>query len=159
MPIFHCTGGEKRWRKSRVFISEKLQPDAGPDAVQGGPARPVSSNHWQRRTREGRGPARPVPCGPGASGHAPSGQRVSQCRSDAVTRPVTCDRTRPIARGAIWTPIGRRVQRIRSNGVARPVTKTALSDAHYCCLSCSDRTYPVTLTGASGYHDFHCVVL
>jgi hypothetical protein len=103
MPIFYCAGGEKRWRKSRVFISEKLQPDAGPDAVQGGPARPVSSNRRQRCTREGRGPARPVPRGTKASGHAPSGQHVSQCRSNAVACPVKCDRTRPIARGALWT--------------------------------------------------------
>jgi hypothetical protein len=77
MPIFHCTEGEKRWQKSGVFISEILQPDAGPDAVQGGPARPVSSNRRQRRTREGLGPARPVPRGARASGHAPCGQRVS----------------------------------------------------------------------------------
>jgi hypothetical protein len=76
MPIFYCAGGEKRWRKSEVFISEKLQPDAGPDTVQGGPARPVSSNRRQKRTREGHGPARPVPRGSGASGHAPCDQRV-----------------------------------------------------------------------------------
>jgi hypothetical protein len=126
-----------------VFISEKLQPDT----VQVGPARPVSSNRRLRRTREGRGPARPVPRGTRASGHALSGQRVSQCRSDVVARPVTCDRTRPITRRALWTPIGRRVQRVRSNGVARPVTATALSDAHCCCLSSSDRTCLVTLTG------------
>jgi hypothetical protein len=142
-----------------VFISEKLQPDARPDVVQGGPARPVSSNHRQRRTREGRGPARPVPRGTRATGHVPSGQRVSQCRSDVVACPVTCDRTCPIARGALWTPIGRWVQRVRSNGVARPITATALSDVHCCCLSYSDRTCPVTLTGAFGHHVFHCVVL
>jgi hypothetical protein len=159
MPIFYCARGEKRWQKSRVFISKKLQPDAGPDAVQGGPACPVSSNRRQRRTREGHGPARPVPRGTRASGHASSGQRVSQCRSDAVARPVTCDQTRPITQGALWTPIGRQVQHVRSNGVARPVTTTALSDTHCCCLSCSDRTCPVTLTGASDHHVFHCVVL
>jgi hypothetical protein len=61
MPIFHCTGGEKRWRKSRVFISEKLKLDAGPDMVQGGPTRSVSLNRRQRRTR-------PVTL-TGASGH------------------------------------------------------------------------------------------
>jgi hypothetical protein len=33
MPIFLCAGGKKRWRKSGVFLSEKLQPDAEPDAV------------------------------------------------------------------------------------------------------------------------------
>jgi hypothetical protein len=122
--FFHCAGGEKRWRKSGVFISEKLQPDVG--------LRPVSSNHRQRRAREGRGP---------------------------VARPVTCDRTCLIARGALWTPIESRVQRVRSNGEARPVTAMALSNAHCYYLSCSDRTRPVTLTGASGHHDFHCDVL
>jgi hypothetical protein len=35
---------EKRRQKSGVFIIEKCQPDAGPDVVQGGPARPVSSS-------------------------------------------------------------------------------------------------------------------
>jgi hypothetical protein len=150
MPIFHCAGGEKRWRKSGVFISKKLLPDAGPDAVQGGK---------QRRTHEGRRPTRPVPRGSGASGHAPSGQRVSLCRSDTVACPVTCNWTHPIARGALWTPIRRRVQRVRLNGVARPVTATALSNVHCCYLSCSDRTHPVTLTGVSGYHVSHCVVL
>jgi hypothetical protein len=152
MPIFYCAGGKKRWRKSGVFISEKLQPDAGPDAVQGGPARLISSNCRHRCTREGRGPARPIPRGTGASGHAPSGQHVSQCRSDMVARPVMCDRTRLITWGALWTPIGCWVPRVRSKGVARPVMATTLSDAHYCCLSC-------TLTGASGHHVFHCVVL
>jgi hypothetical protein len=29
MSIFHCAGGKKKWRKFGVFISEKLQPDAG----------------------------------------------------------------------------------------------------------------------------------
>jgi hypothetical protein len=48
IPIFHCARGEKRWRKSGMFISEKLQPDAGLDAVQGGPARPVNSSRGQR---------------------------------------------------------------------------------------------------------------
>jgi hypothetical protein len=33
MPIFHCAGGKKRWRKSEVFLSENLQPDAKSDAV------------------------------------------------------------------------------------------------------------------------------
>jgi hypothetical protein len=50
MPIFHCARGKKKWRKSEVFISEKLQPDTGPDAVKGGPARPVSSSRAQRRS-------------------------------------------------------------------------------------------------------------
>jgi hypothetical protein len=136
IPIFHYVGGEKRWQKSKVFISEKLQPDAGPDAVQGGPARPVSSNRRQRHTREGRGSACPVPRGTEASGHTPSGQRVSQCRSDAVASPVTCDRTRPITRGALWTPIGRRgvsdcarssLDSDRTPGAARPVKRCSAS--------------------------------
>jgi hypothetical protein len=40
---------EKRRQKSGVFITEKRQPDAGPDTVQGGLARPVSSSRGQRR--------------------------------------------------------------------------------------------------------------
>jgi hypothetical protein len=127
MPIFHCTRGKKRWRKSEVFISKKLQPDAGPDAARGGPVCPVSSNRRQRRTREGRGPARPVPHGTGASGHAPSGQRMSQCQSDTGACPVTCDRTRPITRGSLWTLIGRRVQRIRSRATGHVRSREELS--------------------------------
>jgi hypothetical protein len=50
MPIFHCAGGEKRWQKSRVFITEKIQSDTGPDTVQGGPARSVSSSRGKRRS-------------------------------------------------------------------------------------------------------------
>jgi hypothetical protein len=49
MPIFYYAGGEKRWRKSRVFIPKKLQPNVGPDAVQDGLACPVSSSRGQRR--------------------------------------------------------------------------------------------------------------
>jgi hypothetical protein len=75
-----------------------------------------------------------------------------------AARPVTCDRTRPVAVGAYWTPTGRQVQRVRSNARARLVTATVTSDAHCSRLSCSDRTRPVTLTGASGQYVFHCVV-
>jgi hypothetical protein len=67
-----------------------------------------------------------------------------------LARPVTCDRTCPVAVGAYWTPTGRQVQRIRSNARVRPVTATVTSDAHCSRLSCSDRTRPVTLTEASG---------
>jgi hypothetical protein len=75
-----------------------------------------------------------------------------------VARPVTCDWMRPITREALWTPIGRREQRVRSNGEASSVTATALTDSHYYYLSYSDRMRPVTLTGASGHHVFHCGV-
>jgi hypothetical protein len=88
-----------------------------------------------------------------------SGPLLDSDRTPGAARPVTCDRTRSIARGALWTPIRRQVQRVQLNGVVRPVTATTLFDAHYCCLSCSDRTRLVSLTGASGHHDFHCVVL
>jgi hypothetical protein len=40
----------KQRRKFRVFIPKKLQPDAGPDVVQGGPARPVSSSRGLRHS-------------------------------------------------------------------------------------------------------------
>jgi hypothetical protein len=75
-----------------------------------------------------------------------------------VTHPVTCDRTRPVAVGALWTLTGHRVQRVRSNAEARPVMATVTSDTHCSCLSCSDQTRPITLTGASGQHVLHCVV-
>jgi hypothetical protein len=71
-----------------------------------------------------------------------------------VAHPVTCDRTRPVMVGALWTLTECRVQRVRSNAEARPVMAMAPSDAHCCCLSYSDRTCPVTLTGASGHHVF-----
>jgi hypothetical protein len=121
-------------------------------------ARPVSSNLRQTRAQGGHGPARPVPRGTSASGRTPFGTVLDVELIGHVARPVTCDRTRPVAVGALWTPTGRRVQRVRSNAEARPVTTTAPSDAHCCCLSCSDRTHLVTLTGASGHHIFHCVV-
>jgi hypothetical protein len=107
-------------------------------------ARPVSSNRRQTRAREGRGPARPVPHGTGVSGQTPFGVVHDEELIGRAARPVTCDRTRPIARGALWTPTGRQVQRVRSKGEARPVTATALSDLHCYCLSCSDRTRLVT---------------
>jgi hypothetical protein len=88
-----------------------------------------------------------------------SGPLLDSHRTSGAACPVTCDRTRPIARGALWTPIGHWGQRVRSNGVARPITATTLCDMHCCCLSCNDRTRLVSLTSASGHHDFHCAVL
>jgi hypothetical protein len=73
-------------------------------------------------------------------------------------RLVTCDRTRPVAVGAYWTPTGCQVQRVRSNARAHPVTTTVTSDVHCSRLSCSDRTRSVTLIGASGQHVLNCVV-
>jgi hypothetical protein len=52
-----------------------------------------------RRVRWSLGPERPV---------------SNATRSDAVARPVTCDRTRPVIVGALWTPTGCRVKRVRS---------------------------------------------
>jgi hypothetical protein len=78
--LFSIAPEVRKYGESLECLSlKKLEPDAGPDVVQGGPTHLVSSNRKQRRTREGRGPARPVPRGTRASGHAPSGQRVSQC--------------------------------------------------------------------------------
>jgi hypothetical protein len=74
-------------------MSEKLQPDAGPDMIQGGPACPVSSNHRQMRTQEGRGPAHPVPRGTGASGHAPR-RAARRAGASGHVRPDTSDRVR-----------------------------------------------------------------
>jgi hypothetical protein len=129
---------------------------------------------WQTPTRRwtGRGPGltervrsvqrgagtkglQPARHGTGASGQAPKGAERGEERIGRAARPVTGDRTRPIARGALWTPIGHWVQCVRSYGEAGPVTATALSDSHCYCLSCSYRTCPITLTGASGHHVFH----
>jgi hypothetical protein len=75
-----------------------------------------------------------------------------------AARPVTYDQTRPVAVGAYWTPTGRQVQHVWSNARARPVMATVTYDAHCSRLSYSDRTRPVTLTGAFGQYDFLGIV-
>jgi hypothetical protein len=95
-------------------------------------------------------PAHPVPHGTGASGQASRGAERSGVLIGRAARPVMT--------GAYWTPTGCQVQRVRSNARACPVTATVTSDAHCSRLSCSDRTRPVTLTGAFGQYVFHCVV-
>jgi hypothetical protein len=95
------------------------------------------TGHWSGLTsvsgqftwvqRKGVRPAHPRVPGTGASGRAPRGAERGVELIGRVARPVTCDRTHPIARGALWTPIGRQVQRVRSNGEAGPVTATGLS--------------------------------
>jgi hypothetical protein len=75
-----------------------------------------------------------------------------------AARPVTCDQTRPVVMGAYWTLTGRQVGRVRSYARVRLVIATVTSDVHCSCLSCSERTRPVTLTGASGQHVLNCVV-
>jgi hypothetical protein len=149
MPIFHCARDEKRWRKSRVFISEKLQPDARPDAVQGGPAHPISSNRKQTRAQEGRGPARSVPRGTSAFGHAP---RRAPRRAGASGRVRSREELSRLGPDTGCSASGQTVKRARS--------WQWLSDSHCYCLSYSDRTHPVTLTGASGHHVFslRCLV-
>jgi hypothetical protein len=121
-------------------------------------ARPVSSNRRQTRVQGGHRPACPVPHGTGASGRTPIGTVLDVELIGHAACPVTCDRTHPIVLGALRTPIEHRVQSVRSSSEARPVTATSLSNAHCCCLSCSDRTRLVTLTSASGHHVFHYVV-
>jgi hypothetical protein len=117
-----------------------------------------ASSQFTWAQRKGAQPARPVPHGTGASGRSPRGAERGEGLIRPVACPVACDRTCSVAVGALWTPTGRHVQRVRSNGGARPVTATTLSNARCYCLSCSDRTRPVTLTGKSGHHVFHCVV-
>jgi hypothetical protein len=73
-------------------------------------------------------------------------------------RPVMYDQTHPVVMGAYWTLTGRQVGRVRSYARARPVIATVTSDVHYSRLSCSDRTRPVTLTGASGQLVLNCVI-
>jgi hypothetical protein len=101
---------------------------------------------------------RPVHHGTGASGQAPRGAVFDVETIGRVARPVTCDRTRPVTVGDLWTLTGRRVQRVRSNTEVRPVMATATSEAHCSRLSCSDQTHIVTLTGASGQHILHYVI-
>jgi hypothetical protein len=103
-------------------------------------------------------PARPVLHGIGASGQASRGAESSEVMIGRAARPVTYDRTRSVVLGAYWTPTRRQVGRVRSYARARPVIATVTSDAHCSRLSCSDRTRPVTLTGASGQLVLNCVV-
>jgi hypothetical protein len=104
MPISTAPEAEKRRRKSGVFFAEKHQPDAGPDAVQDGPARPVSAPRvcdrtlvWpdqlvrsahlgtEERCTQNARPARPLVLGTGASGHVRS-DASGHVRSDASGR-------------------------------------------------------------------------
>jgi hypothetical protein len=125
-------------------------------------------------------PARPVLHGTGASGQASRGVESAGVMIERGARPVMYDQTRPVVEGAYWTQTGRwhcrvrsllrglvvlndrRVrsvdQHVRSYARARPVIAMVTSDAHCSRLSCSDRTRPVTPTGASGHHDLNCVV-
>jgi hypothetical protein len=77
--------------------------------------------------KKGARPARLRVPRTGASGRAPRGAERGVELIGRAARPVTCDRTRLITRGALWTPIGRRVQRVQSNGEAGPVTAMTLS--------------------------------
>jgi hypothetical protein len=148
--FFIASEARKGGESPECLSLKKLQPNAGPDAVQGGPACPVSSNRRQRRTLK------------------VADRRVRSLVDPEcpVTLPVgsaylSADRTRWRVRSRATKRVRSReeLSGVRSNGVARLVTAMALSDVHYCYLSCSDRTRPVTLTGASGHHDFYCVVL
>jgi hypothetical protein len=116
------------------------------------------SDQFSYAQKKSARPARPVPHGIGASGQASRGAERNRVLIGRAARPVMCDRTRPVAVGAYWTPIGRQVQRVRSFARARPVIATVISDAHYSRLSYSDRTRPVTLTGASGQLVLNCVI-
>jgi hypothetical protein len=117
-----------------------------------------ASSQFSCAQKENARPARLVSHGTGASGQASRRVESSGVLIGRAARPVTCDRTRSIAVGAYWTPTRRQVQRVRSIARARPVTATVTSDAHCSRLSCSDRTRPITLTGASGQLVLNCVV-
>jgi hypothetical protein len=110
-----------------------------------------ASSQFTWAQRKGTRPACPRVPGTGASGRVPRGAERGVELIGRAAYPVTCDRTCPIAWGALWTPIGCRVQRVRSYGEAGPVTAMTLSDSRCYYLSCSDRT----LTGASGHLVFH----
>jgi hypothetical protein len=57
-------------------------------------------------------PARPVPHRTRASGQASRRAESSEVLIGRAARPVACDRTRPVAVGAYWTPIECQVQRV-----------------------------------------------
>jgi hypothetical protein len=118
-------------------------------------------------------PARSVLHGTSVSDQASRGAESSEVVIGREARPVTYDRTRPVVKGAYWTQTGRWHYRVRSfararpvvasrargtERSARPVIATVTSDARCSRLSCSDRTRPVTLTGASGHPDLNCVI-
>jgi hypothetical protein len=108
-----------------MFITEKLRSNAGPDAVQGGPVRPVSSSCYRgerarvshRRVRSLVGPAHPV--------RRPEGQLFTRSIGHGA-HPVTIDRTRPVTSGPLldsnWTPgIARPVARLTVETLSRPL--------------------------------------
>jgi hypothetical protein len=180
MPIFSAPEAEKRRRKSGVFLTEnsdrtldrtRSRVDLRVRSAQVEDTRSAPrvcdrtlvwpdqrSDQFTWTQRKGARPARPRVPETGASGRAPRGAERGVELIRHAARPVTCDSTRPIARGALWTLIERRVQRVRSNGEASSVTATALTDSHCYYLSYSDRTCLVTLTCASGHLIFHCDV-
>jgi hypothetical protein len=90
MPIFYCAGGEKRWRKSEMFITE--------NTVTGRAQFKPQTDARERRVADRRvwslaEPARPV--------MHPGVQHGGQMRSNAVARPITFDRTRPVTSGPL----------------------------------------------------------
>jgi hypothetical protein len=98
-------------------------------------AHPVSSNHRQTRARDGRGPVRPVPHGTGASGKTLIGAVHDEELIGRVVRPVTCDRTRPVAMGALWTVTGRWHCRVSALRGARPVMSLRVRSEKRCVWS------------------------
>jgi hypothetical protein len=103
-------------------------------------------------------PARPILHGTGAFDQASRGAESSKVMIGRATRPVMYDQTRLVVMGAYWALTGCQVRHVRSYARARPVIATVTFNAHCSRLSCSDRTRPVTLTGASGHPVLNCVV-
>jgi hypothetical protein len=109
-------GGES----PEFFISEKLQPDAGPDMVQGEPVRPISSNHRQRRTRErsqtgASGPSRNRSIWPCTQWAARVSVLIGRGGASGHVRPDTSNR----ARSSLDSD--------RMPGAARPVKRCSAS--------------------------------
>jgi hypothetical protein len=142
MLIFHCAGDEKRRRKSGVFISEnsnrtldrtRSRVDLRVRSVQTA-GRDARMKVTDRRVRSLMEPERPIthPVGSAclstdrtswgirsrATGRVRSCEELSRLQSDVMARPVTCDRTRPIASGPL-------LDSNRTPGVTRPVSSAA----------------------------------
>jgi hypothetical protein len=114
-PIFHCAGGKETKAQVRCISHWKTVTGRCGRSDRTRLTRPVSSNHGQRHAREGRRPARSIPHGTGASGHAPRGQCVSvpierggasghvwPDASDRVRSSLDSDRTPGAARLVKW---------------------------------------------------------
>jgi hypothetical protein len=99
-------------------------------------------------------PVRPVPRGTRASGQAHRGVERGEELIGHAARPVTRDRTRPVAMGALWTVTGRCHCRVRSLPRARPIDASrARSAVQSACPVVAFDCWRAVTVGGSGDHD------